>query len=162
MHLGIVGCHVPFLSHCDLDLCPSSNNYCVKSISHIIWDRNSKFGVSMYLGAVVWCTIYRSLWPLTYDLVFRIMVSGAYIIEGRNPKFSVGMQLWITEPHVPFWVTLILTSDLVCRIIVSKTYFLYNLRWESQIWCVDSSSDGGVSCTIYGSLWPWHLASFLE
>ena len=51
-----------------------------------------------------------------------------------------------------FRVTLVLTSDLVCRIFVSRTYLLNNLRWESQIWRVDESWDGGVSCTIYRSL----------
>ena len=42
--------------------------------------------------------------------------------------------------------------DLVCRIIISRTYLLYYLRWESQIYCVDASWDGGVSCTINGLL----------
>ena len=48
------------------------------------------------------------------------------------------------------WVTVTLTSDLV--IIVSGAYLFYYLRKESQIWCVNASWDGGVSCTIYRSL----------
>ena len=51
-----------------------------------------------------------------------------------------------------FRVTVTLTSDLVLIIIVSGAYLLYYLRKESQIWLVNASWDGGVSCTIYGSL----------
>ena len=43
---------------------------------------------------------------------------------------------------------MILTYDLVSRIIVSRAYLLYYLMYESQIWCVDSSWDGGVVHTI--------------
>ena len=43
-----------------------------------------------------------------------------------------------------------LTSDIVCRIIVSRTYLLYDLRWESQICCMDTSFDADVSHTILG------------
>ena len=45
-----------------------------------------------------------------------------------------------------------LTSDLVLKIIVSGAYLLYFLSEESQFWRVNASWDGGVSCTIYGSL----------
>ena len=38
----------------------------------------------------------------TSDLVFRIIMSGAYIIEGRNPKFDVWMPLWIAGFPKPF------------------------------------------------------------
>ena len=51
--------------------------------------------------------------------------------------------------HTIFGLTL--TFDPVCRIIVSRTYLLYYLKWESHIWCVDTSWDGGVSCTITGN-----------
>ena len=47
-----------------------------------------------------------------------------------------------------FWVTL--TSDLVFRIIMSRAYLLYNLRKESQIWCVDAYWDDEVLGTIIG------------
>ena len=53
MHLGMVECLLPFTGHCDLDLWPSFNNNCVRSISSfIIWDRNPKFGVWMHLEMV--------------------------------------------------------------------------------------------------------------
>ena len=42
--------------------------------------------------------------------------------------------------------------DLVSRIIVSEAYSLYYLRSESQIWCVDSSSDGRMVHTIWVTL----------
>ena len=61
-----------------------------------------------------------------------------------------------------FWVNMTLTSDLDLIIIVSGAYLLYYLRLESQFWCVNASWDNGVSCTIYGSLWPWPLTLFLE
>ena len=51
-----------------------------------------------------------------------------------------------------FQVTVTLTSDLVFRIIMSGAYLLHILRQESQFWCLDASWDGGVSCTIYGSV----------
>ena len=51
-----------------------------------------------------------------------------------------------------FQVTVTLTSDLVFRIIVYGAYFLYYLRLESQIWCVDASLDDEVSRTRIGSL----------
>ena len=35
---------------------------------------------------------------------------------------------------------------------VSGPYLLYSLRQEFQIWCVDTSWDGGVSHTIFGLL----------
>ena len=40
-----------------------------------------------------------------------------------------------------FQVTVTLTSDLVFGIILSQAYFLYYLREESPIWCVDASWD---------------------
>ena len=40
--------------------------------------------------------------------------------------------------------------DLVSRIIMSGAYSLYFLRWEYQIWCVDSSWAGRVAHTILG------------
>ena len=43
-----------------------------------------------------------------------------------------------------------LTFDLVSRIIMSGAYNLYHLMLEFQIWCVDSSWDGGVVHTILG------------
>ena len=40
--------------------------------------------------------------------------------------------------------------DLVSRIIVTGAYLLYYLMYESQIWGVVSSWDGGVMYTILG------------
>ena len=50
-------------------------------------------------------------------------------------------------------VTVTLTSDLVSKnCIESDADLLYSLRKEFQIWCVDASLDGGLSCSIYWSL----------
>ena len=45
---------------------------------------------------------------------------------------------------------LTLISDLLSRTIMSRVNLLYWLRYESQIWWVNASGDGGVPCTIYG------------
>ena len=54
--------------------------------------------------------------------------------------------------HFRVTVTLTLTSDLVFRKTVSGAYFLYYLRQEFKIWCVDASLDDKVSRTIIKSL----------
>ena len=62
---------------------------------------------------------------------------------------------WTDSVAYHNWVTVILnlTSDLVFRnCIESGAYLLYSLSEEFQIWCVDTSWDSGVSCTIFGSL----------
>ena len=67
---------------------------------------------------------------LTFDLVLRINVYGAYLIF-----FEVGIPNLVCECIMGwqsvtyhFQVTVTLTSDLVFRIIVSGAYFLYYLR----------------------------------
>ena len=41
-------------------------------------------------------------------------------------------------------------DHLVSRIIVSGAYLLFYLYFESQIWCMDASSNGGKLRTILG------------
>ena len=107
------------------------------------------------------CTILWVTVTLTSDLVFRKIVSGEYLIllKVRIPNLVCGCNFWWRPVTYHFWVTL--TSDLVYRIIVSRTYLLYNLRWESQIFCMDTSFDADVSHTILGhcdlDLWPSFL-----
>ena len=63
---------------------------------------------------------------LTYDLVSRLIVSGAYLI-----LFEVGVwiPLGMVESCIPFWVTLIftLTSGLISRFscleLISYMYY---------------------------------------
>ena len=50
MHLGMPECHKPFLGHCDLDLGPSFKNYCVQSISTILFD----VGIPNWVGDSSW------------------------------------------------------------------------------------------------------------
>ena len=47
---------------------------------------------------------------------------------------------------------MILTYGLLSKIDVSRAYLLYHLMWESRIWGVDSSWDGGVVHTIWITL----------
>ena len=55
------------------------------------------------------------------------------------------------DPYI-LVLTLNLTSDLIFRnCIESGAYFLYSLRLEFQIWCVNAFWDDGVSHTIYKS-----------
>ena len=134
---------------------------CPVHISYNLWGRNSKFGVWMHHGMTEWgvplsghCGL--DLWPSFYNnrvrsislILFEVGISNLVcgcILGWR----SVAYQNWVT-------VTLNLTSDLVSRnCIESRTYLLYSVRWEFQIWCVNAFWDGGVSHTIFWSLWPW-------
>ena len=157
MHLGMTECHIPFSGYCDLDLWPSFNNNCVRSIQVSLIYHVFKIGISNLVceGILEWWSVLYHLQvtvTLTSDLVSEKLCRehSSYIIKGRNPKFGVLMQLWMAECHIPFLVTMTLTSDLVCRIIVSRTYLLYYLRWESQICCMDTSLDADVWYSILG------------
>ena len=83
MHLEMTGCHMPFLGYCDLDLWPSFKNYCVWSISLIFFELgipNLVCGCILGKRSVMyhfWVTVTLTL---TSDLVFRIIVSGAYLL----------------------------------------------------------------------------------
>ena len=95
MHLGMAECRVPFSGHCDLDLdlwlsFYSNNNVrpsvplsCPVHISYIFWGRNSKLMCGCIFG---WRSVAYNFWvtvtlTLTSDLVFRIIVSGAYLLH---------------------------------------------------------------------------------
>ena len=86
MHLGMAKCHLPFFGHCDLDLRPSFNNNCVRSISlNILFE----IGIPILVCECIlgWWSVLFHLWvtvTLTSDLVFR-----SHIIKGKNPKFGV-------------------------------------------------------------------------
>ena len=64
---------------------------------------------------------------LASDLVFRIIVSGAYLIlfEVGIPNLVSGCILGWRSDAYHFWVTVTVTSDLVLRKIVSGAYPLY-------------------------------------
>ena len=81
MHLGMTECHISFLGHCDLDLQPSFKNFCFQSISLILFE----VGIpNLVCGAILgWQSVvfhFRITVTLTSDIVFRIMVSGAYLL----------------------------------------------------------------------------------
>ena len=54
------------------------------------------------------------------------------------------MAIIIFKTKVNQHMMLFMFYDLVSRIILSGSYLLYYLMYESQIWCFDSSWDGGV------------------
>ena len=126
-------------------------------ISYILWDRNSRF----------WCvnatwddrmshTIFGhcdlDLWP-SFNNVCVWSIS-LILLEIGIPNLVCGCILgWNVTYH--FRVTVTFTYDLVLRIIVSGAYLLYYLRKKFQSVCVYASLYGGVSHTIFWSLWPW-------
>ena len=78
-------CHIPFTGHCDLDLF-FNNNY-VMSISLKLFE----IGIPNLVCECIlrWRSVlyhFRVTVTLTFDLVFRKIVSAAYPIKGRNPK----------------------------------------------------------------------------
>ena len=99
---------------------------------------------------------------LTFDLVFKIIVSDGYLIWGVNLKFGVWKHLGMADCRILLSVTVTLSSDLVFRIMVLKAFDLYILKKEFQIWCVNVSWDDRASRSIFKSLWRWPLTSFLE
>ena len=154
MHLGIVECLVPFTGHCDLDLRPSFNNNCVRSISLLLFE----IGVPNLVCECIlgwWSVLYhlQVTVTLTSGLVFRknhVQSISLILLKVGIPNLVGGCNFgWLSVTY-HFGVTL--TSDLVCRIIMSRTYLLYYLRWESQICCIDTSLDADVSHTIFRSL----------
>ena len=81
MHLGMTGCHMPFLGHCDLDLRPSFKNNCVSSISLVFFELGIPNLVCGYI--LGWRSVayhFRVTVTLTSDLVFRKIMSRAYLL----------------------------------------------------------------------------------
>ena len=97
MNLGMSECHIPFSGHCHLQLLPSFNNNCVRSISLILFE----IEISGW-----WSVLYhlRVTVTLTFDLVYSKIMSKAYLsyYKSWNPKFGVWMQLWMAECHILF------------------------------------------------------------
>ena len=83
MHLGKAECHIPFSGHCDLDLRPSFKNYYVWSISLIFFEvgiPNLMCGCLLGWRSVTYHFRVTVTLNLTSDLVFRIIVFGAYFL----------------------------------------------------------------------------------
>ena len=128
MHLGMTGCHMQFLGHCDLDLWPSFKNYRVRSTTLIFFELgipNLVCGCILEQGSVMYHV--QVTVTLTSDLVFRIIMSGAYpiLFEVGISNLVCGCILGWRSVAYHYWVTvtLNLTSDLVSR----------KLHW---IWCI--------------------------
>ena len=83
MHMGMTECHISFSGHCglDLDLWPSFKNYCVQNIYLIFFEvgiPNSVCECIMGWRSVTYH--FQVSVTLTSDLVFRIIVFGAYLL----------------------------------------------------------------------------------
>ena len=95
---------------------------------------------------------------LDRNLVFRIIVSGAYLFvsfEIGIPNLVCGCILvCMLGCCVLFNSHYCLKLDEVLRIIVSGANLLYYLRPESRICCVNASWDVGVSHSIFGHCDP--------
>ena len=97
---------------------------------------------------------------LTSDIVSRNCIeSGAYLLYSLRLEFQNRCvnAFWHDRVSKYFRVTVTLTFDLVLSNNVSASYHLYYLRYIFQILFVDASLDGGMSGTIFESLWPWPL-----
>ena len=81
MHLGMGECHLPFSGHCDLDLWPSFNNNCVRSISLILFEIKIP---KLVCGCNFWWrSVTYHFWDtltLTSDLVCTITMSRIYLL----------------------------------------------------------------------------------
>ena len=102
----MVECLVPCTGNCDLDLWPSFNNKCVRSISLLFF----VIGIQNLV-----CECILGWWSVLYHLQVTVtLTSGivfkkkscpehiSYIIKGRNPKFGGWMQRLMLECHVQF------------------------------------------------------------
>ena len=154
MHLGMAECHISFRATVTL----TSDLLLIIIVSGAFLILLEIGIPNLECGCILGWWSVMCHWlvtvTLTSDLVFRKIMSGAYLIllKVRIPNLVCECHFGLRSITYHFRVTLTLTSGLVCTIFVSRTYFLNYLRWKSQIWYVDASWDGGVSCTIYGSL----------
>ena len=93
-----------------------------------------------------WPSVAYHFWvtvTLTSDLVFRIIVSGAFfsiLFELGIPNLVCGCNFGWQSVIYQFC-----DIDIISRIILSGAYLIYYLREESQICCMDTSLDADVS-----------------
>ena len=113
---------------------------------HAYLDENCNVPFLGYCDLHLWPSLKNWHWAWCISPIFFEVGITHLVCESIFGWWYVMYQLW---------VTVTLTSELVFRIIMSGAYLLYYLRYESQIWCLGAYLYGGVSCTIYGLLWPW-------
>ena len=96
-------CHIPFSGHYDLDLLPSFKNSCVRCLSPTFFEVGIPNLVCRYILGL-WSVAYHFRVTvnliLTSDLVFLIIVSGAYLLyylRQEYLKFGVWMHLGMTK-----------------------------------------------------------------
>ena len=145
----------------------------VRCISHIFFEVGTP---NLMCGYILrWRSVAYHFWVnVTSDLVFRIIVSGAYLIlfEVGISNLVFGCILGWQSVAYHNWVTVTfnLTSDLVSRYCIesciSPIFFeigIPNLICISipdlctLTYFVNAFWDDIVPYTIFGSLWPWPL-----
>ena len=101
MHLGMPECHKQFLGHCDLDLWPSFKNYCVQSISPILFDVGiPNFGWWFLLGWRSGAYHFESLWP--WHWLLASFLGFLCYITANFPQMCLMLDqfLWGHSSHV--------------------------------------------------------------
>ena len=107
MHLGMAKCRVPFLGHCDLDLDLWLSFYndhnvrpsvplrvrCISPIFFEVGIPNLMCGCILGWRSVAYHFQVTVTLNLTPDLVFRIIVSGAYLLYYLRYEF----QIWCVD-----------------------------------------------------------------
>ena len=81
MHLGMTGCHIPFLATVTLTSDLVFENYCVRSTTLIFFELGIPYlvcGCILEQRSVMYHV--RVTVTLTSDLVFRIIMSKAYLL----------------------------------------------------------------------------------
>ena len=95
MHLGMPECHKPFLGHIDLDLWPSFKNYCVHSISPILFDVGiPNSGWWFLFGWQSGAYHFESLWP--WHWLLASFLGFSCIITANFPQMCLMLDqfLW--------------------------------------------------------------------
>ena len=124
-------CRVPFLDHCDLDLVSRIG---IDSVAYLLY--SFEVGILNLVCEYVlgWRSVTYHFWvtvTLSSDLVFRIIVYGAYLLHYLigMPNLVCGCILGWRSVAYHFGVTVTLTSYLVSRIgMGAGVYLLYSLR----------------------------------
>ena len=90
---------------------------CPVHISYILWGRNFKFGVWMHIEIAKNLVIFSDHFDLDLDLVFRIIVSGAYLLYYLRKE----SQIWYLEES-QIWYLDVSWDDKASRTILGSLW----------------------------------------
>ena len=91
---------------------------------------------------------------LTSDLVFIVITMSIRPSVPLTCPVHISYNFWVRNSKFDVWMQLVMVE---CRVPFLGHIFLYSLRKEFQISCLNASWNSRVSQTIFGSLWPWPL-----